>query len=386
MKEERRERYEPEAFVTCSQGMEELLAQELSSLGCKETASGYRGVYVRDASLPVIYRINYCSRLASRVLLPLTRFRCRDPRSLYEEASRIDWPRYIPAGRTFAIDANVSNHRALRNSLYAAQVLKDAVCDQFRARFGSRPNIDPQNPDVQLNLFIHHDDATISFDTSGAPLNKRGYRQDTVEAPMRENLAAGLLKIAEYKGNEILFDPCCGSGTLMIEAALIATKTPPGYLRKQWGFMYLPEFSQLEWLKVKNEADAGRTSLPKGLISGIDINKNAVHVTKVNLRAAGFHQSIEVHQGDFRDFTPAVAPNFLIANPPHGRRLDEVDNLKPLYRALGDFMKKKLAIPSRGFIFTGNMDLAKEVGLAPKQRHVIDNAGIDSRFLEFDIF
>src|ERR1700737_4018434 len=145
---ESRDTYPPEAFVTCSQGMEELLAAELEELGCQEVALGYRGVYVRDAVLNVIYRINYCSRLASRVLLPLSRFRCRDRQSLYTAASSIDWPRYIPQGKTIAIDANVSNHRALRNSLYAAQILKDAVCDQFRARFGDRPNVDTQNPDV----------------------------------------------------------------------------------------------------------------------------------------------------------------------------------------------------------------------------------------------
>lgn len=375
-----------ELFVTCSQGMEELLATEINELCPNEVALGYRGVYVRDASLEIIYRINYCSRLASRVLLPLKRFRCRDRESLYHGASEIDWSPYIPSGKTIAIDANVSNHRALRNSLYAAQILKDGICDQLRARYGSRPSIDTQNPDVQLNLFVHNDNATISFDTSGSPLNKRGYRQETVEAPLRETIAACLLRIANYQGEEIFFDPCCGSGTLMIEAALIATQTPPGFLRKQWGFMFLPGFSQVEWLKIKNDADSKRIPLPKGRISGTDINKNAIHVSKVNLRAAGLHQSIEVIQYDFRDFTPAVLPNFLMTNPPHGKRLESVDALKPLYRSLGDFMKQKMAKPARGFIFTGNMDLAKEVGLASKQRHVIDNAGIDSRLLEFDIY
>lgn len=375
-----------ELFVTCSQGMEPLLATELSELCSNEVALGYRGVYVRDPTLDIVYRINYCSRLASRVLLPLQKFRCHDRESLYRATSEIDWAKYIPQGKTIAIDANVGNHRALRNSLYAAQIMKDGICDQLKQRFGDRPNIDTQNPDVQLNLFVNRENAIISFDTSGPPLNQRGYRQETVEAPLRETLAAGLLKIAEYKGEEIFFDPCCGSGTLLIEAGLIATHTSPGFLRKKWGFVFLPEFSQIEWLKIKNEADAKRIPLPKGRISGTDINKNAVHVTKVNLRAAGFHQSIEVVQGDFREYTPPIKPNFLMSNPPHGRRLESVDALKPLYRALGDFIKQKMDIPSRAFIFTGDMDLAKEVGLAPKQRHVIDNAGIESRLLEFDVY
>lgn len=375
----------PELFVTCSQGMEELLIAELSELGFSETLKGFRGVYVRDGTLDAICRINYCSRLASRVLLPLARFRCRDKNALYREADTIDWLKYIPAKKTIAIDANVAHHPGFRNSLYAAQVMKDAICDQYRARTGQRPNVHPSEPDVQLNLFIHNDDATISFDTSCVPLHKRGYRQESVEAPLRETLAAGLLRIAQYKGNEILFDPCCGSGTILIEAALIASHTPPGYLRKKWGFTFLPDFNQQAWLKIKNEADAKRIALPKGLISGIDVNKNAVRVTKVNLRAAGFHLSIDANHSDFREFTPNPEPNLLITNPPHGKRLEDIDSLKPLYRALGDFMKQKMAKPSRGFVFTGSLDLSKEVGLAPTQRHVIDNAGIDSRFLEFDV-
>lgn len=377
---------ESEAFVTCSQGMEELLSEELAELGCKETALGYRGVYVRDASIDVICRINYCSRLASRVLLPLTNFRCRDKHDLYHGVEMVDWSRYIRSDAAIAIDANVSNNPGLRNSLFASQVVKDAICDQIRNRTGKRPSVDPQEPDVQLNLFIHGDQATLSFDTSGMPLNKRGYRQQSVEAPLRETLAAGLLRIAGYKGSEILFDPCCGSGTLLIEAALIATETPPGYLRPKWGFMRLPEFSQQAWLRVKNEADSKRKPLPKGLIAGIDVNKNAVHVTKVNLRAAGFHQSVEVNQADFKEYSPTILPNFLITNPPHGRRLDDVDSLKPLYRALGDFMKNKMAKSAKGYIFTGSMDLTKEVGLAAIRRVVIDNAGVDSRLLEFDIY
>lgn len=376
----------PELFVTCSSGLEELLAAELAEIGCKETAQGFRGIYVRDGTMEAIYRINYCSRIASRVLLPLSRFRCRDKNALYREADAIDWVKYIPANKSIAIDANVSNNPSLRNSLFAAQVVKDAICDQIRKRRSTRPNINPQSPDVQLNLFINRDDATISFDTSGVPLNKRGYRQESVEAPIRESLAAGLLRLAQYKGGDVLFDPCCGSGTFLIEAGLIATQTPPGYLRQKWGFIYLPEYSQIDWLNVKNEADSKRKPLAKGLISGIDINKNAAHVTKINLRAAGLHQSIEVFQGDFREYTPQPAPTFLITNPPHGKRLDDVDSLKPLYRALGDFMKQKMAIPARAFVFTGSMELTKEVGLAPARRHVIDNAGVESRLLEFDIY
>lgn len=371
-------------FVTCSPGLEPLLAQELAEMGF-ETSQQYCGVYVRQHSLEAIYRINYNSRLASRVLMPLIDFRCQGPQDLYRAISSIDWQYYLPHGKTIAIDANV-HHPYLRNSLYAAQVAKDAICDQMRDRTGSRPSINPSDPDIQLNLFIHDHFGNLSYDTSGAPLFKRGYRQGSVEAPLRESLAAAFLKLAHYQGDELLYDPCCGSGTILIEAALIASHTPPGFLRQKWGFMLLPDFSSEAWLKVKNESDKKRCALPKGRLFGADLNKTAVHAAKINARAAGFHQTIEVLQGDFREYAPACAPTFVMTNPPHGHRLDDVQFLRPLYRALGDFMKQKTAKPARGFVFTGSMELSKEVGLAAKQRHVIDNSGIESRLLEFDLY
>lgn len=374
-----------EIFVTCAEGIEPLLAEELRSLGYAQIKESFRGIYVNIDAHEAIYRINYCSRLAIRVLLPLRQFRCFDQKSLYREISGVDWTPYIPRGKTFAIDANVS-HKVLRNSLFAAQVTKDAICDQFRAKIGSRPSISTRNPDIQLNLYINGDRGVISFDTSGVPLHKRGYRLESGEAPIQETLAAALLTLAQYQGNEIVCDPCCGSGTLLIEAALAASKTPPGYLRQKWGFMHLPEYEAKEWLKVKAEADEQRIALPNAHLFGCDINRDMVRICKTNLRAAGFHQQIAISQTPFQDYTPPVVPNFIICNPPHGLRLDEAEHLVPLYRSLGDFLKRKSAKPGRGFVFTGNLELAKEIGLSPKKRHVINNNGIDSRFLEFDLF
>lgn len=374
-----------ELFVTCGQSIEPLLAKELQSLGYHDIKEGYRGIHVLNASLEAIYRINYLSRLAGRVFLPLSKFQCRDPKALYKAAMAINWLDYIPQGKTIAIDANVT-HPMLRNSLFAAQVVKDAICDQFREKTGDRPTVDTRNPDVQLNLFIHGQSGVISFDTSGQSLHKRGYRHETVEAPMQETMAAALLTLAGYQGTEILYDPCFGSGTLLIEAALMASRTPPGYLRSHWGFFSLPNHSEELWLKVKNEADQLKRPLTKGHFFGTDNNKKAVHATKVNLRVAGIHQFVEIANYDFRQYTPPVSPNFIITNPPHGRRLEEVDQLRPLYRALGDWMKQKTAKPAKGYIFTGSLDLSKEVGLAASRRYVLDNGGIESRLLEFDLY
>lgn len=372
-------------FVTCATALEPLLTEELEQLGLKSIHMGFRGVYVHDWDWSTVYKINYASRLASRVLLPLSRFRCFDKQTLYKGASAIDWSRYIKMPCSIAIDANVT-HRELRNSLFAAQVVKDAICDQIRQKTGQRPNVDVQDPDVQLNLFIQHNTAVISFDTSGSPLHKRGYRQESGEAPLKETLAAAILRLARYEREDILLDPCCGSGTILIEAALIATKTPPGYLRHNWGFMRHPEYRLIDWLKVRNELDSKRTILSPGHILGIDINKEAVRISKVNLKAAGFDRQVDVRHDDFRTIIPSVAPTMIIANPPYGKRMDEAARLAPLYRSIGDFIKQHCAKQGFGYIFTGNLELAKEVGLAVNKRHVLQNGSIDSRLLEYQVY
>lgn len=319
------------------------------------------------------------------MLLPLSRFKCFDRHSLYRHAAEINWSQIIKSSWTFAIDANV-NHRALRNSLFAAQVVKDAICDQMREKTGRRPSVDVQNPDVQINLFIQQQNAVISFDTSGTPLHKRGYRQESVEAPIQESLAAAILRLAHYSKDLIFLDPCCGSGTFLIEAALMATNTPPGYLRKQWGFMRHPHFDSTEWLKVRNQLDEHRIGLEPGHLFGIDRSQQAIRACKINLKAAGFSQYVDVQQADFREYTPAVVPTLILSNPPHGRRLEDEEMLKPLYRSMGDFLKKNLTKPGKGYVFTSSMDLSKEVGLAATKRHVLNNGGLEARLLEYDIF
>ncbi|MBA3721830.1 MAG: N-6 DNA methylase [Parachlamydiaceae bacterium] len=373
-------------FVTCATALEPLLLDELNQLGIDNVYLGFRGVYVERWDMSTVYKINYASRLATRVLLPLTRFKCFDARALYRGASLVDWSAIIKDRETIAIDSNV-HHRDIRNSLFAAQVVKDAICDQLRQKAGWRPSVNVQDPDVQLNLYIQNNMAIICFDTSGLPLHKRGYRQESVEAPMQETLAAAVLHLANYYKDEILFDPCCGSGTILIEAALMASNTPPGYLRHKWGFMRHPWFNQLEWLKVRAEIDKNRIPLEPGHLFGIDNSKDAIRVAKINLKAAGFLREVDVRQGDLREYTPEVTPSLIIANPPYGKRMDEEERLRPLYRTLGEMMKKWSKSDSgRGFVFTGNLELAKEVGLAPKRRHVLSSGGIDSRLLEFDLY
>ncbi len=372
-------------FITCSSHLEEALKFEIESLGYTDVRIGFRGVYVDVESNRDIYRINYCSRIASRVLLPILNFRCNNRDDLYKATASINWHPYVRKSKTLAIDANVDS-KEIRNSLFAAQVVKDAICDQMMDKVGSRPSVDTADPDLQLNLFIRHGKAVLSLDTSGAPLHKRGYRQEAGSAPLRETLAAALLVMADYSENDVMIDPCAGSGTFLIEAALMASKTPPGIFRKKWGFTNMPDFDDQAWLKVKIEEDGKRVPLVKGRFFGVELNRETQRSAMANLKAVGLHAYILISVGDFVDYEPPVLPTFLMTNPPYGKRLEEEGRLVPLYRALGDFMKRKMEKPSRGFILSGSAVLSKEVGLAANRRHVVDNGGIDARLLEFDIY
>ncbi len=372
-------------FITCGRGFEHLLDSELSELGFAQNEIGFCGVTVKDDSLSAIYKINYCSRIAGRVLLPLISFPCSDKRALYQNSLKYDWTKIFAKAQTFAIDANVQ-HPTLRNSLFAAQVLKDAVCDQLRTLQGTRPNVDIKDPEVQLNLFIDHDHAIVSLDTSGQPLHKRGYRKATGDAPLQETLAAALLRMAQYDPAQTFIDTCAGSGTLLIEAALIASNTPPGYLRKQWGFFAHPQFSESDWLLVKREADALKKPLANHRIFGCEIDPSVLRIANANIDKAGFANELTLYLTDFANHIPQTPYQFLLTNAPHGKRLGSEETLSSLYRDLGHFMKQKMAKPARAFVFTSSTKLAKEIGLAPKRRHVITYGGLDARLLEFDVY
>lgn len=374
-----------ELFVSCGSGLEFLLEQELRELGFDRVRGGFRGVYIEEASPEAVYVCNYTSRLATRVLRPLLNFKCRHKEDLYQAVKNIDWLPYFKNGETLAVDT-AGEHPLLTHTLFASQVVKDAICDALVEKTGERPSVNLKAPDIRLHLYLRHSTGVLSLDTSGEPLHKRGYREEAGEAPLRETLAAALLRLANYNPSEILIDPCVGSGTFLIEAAMAASKTPPGFFRKRWGFLNDPKFSQSLWEKVKNEADSRRIPLAPNMFWGIEINKFLYQSLLGLIKKLGWSHAIKLINHDFRDAEFSVRPTFLITNPPYGRRLSEESALVPVYRALGEFMKRKMAEKSKGFILTGNLPLSKEVGLAAKKRTVIDNGGIEARFLEFDIW
>ncbi len=358
-------------FVTCPPGLEDLLAKELTSLGLKALSHGYGGVFVKK-EMRAIYRINYGSRLATRVLLPLANFPCADRQALYEYACKIDWLSYMSLDKTFAIDANVS-HPALKHSLYAAQVVKDAICDTFRNKKGARPSVSLTSPDVQLNLFIQNGRATISLDTSGTPLFKRGWRKHSAQAPLQESLAATILLLAGYSVQEILCDPFCGSGTLLVEAALMATNTPPGFFRTHWGFFHLPNFSSQEWEEEKRELQSRRIPLEKGRIFGSDKDPVVISKCRENLEQVGFAGQIELETKDIRSYFPSSRPTLITCNPPYGKRLQSSIDA---YSALGEFLRSRCAPSRRAFFVCPSTEEAHATKLHAKERSSFLNGGL----------
>ncbi len=371
-------------FISCLPGLEEVLGHEVESLGYT-FSKGRAGVFVPYEGMKQIYKLNLHLRTASRVLLPLASFRCYDKNDLYKGALDINWKPWFKNLPTLAIDAFVM-HKSLTNSLFAAQLVKDAICDQLKGSLGARPSVDTSNPEIGLHLYIIDNTATISFDTSNPPLHQRGYRVEGGAAPIRENLAASLLMLAGYCAEDTLVDPCAGSGTFLIEAAMIASKTPPGIHRPSFGFFRHPEFSKEEWEAEKAEASKNRLALEPGRFFGIEESPKAFAILKQAVHRAKLDRWISVCQGDFRHTPLPFEPTFVITNPPYGIRLSEIESLAPLYGDLGDFVKQKTKKPAKCAIFTGSLELAKCVGLRTSKRYILSNGGIECRLLTYDLY
>ncbi len=357
-------------YATCTHGLEGLLQQELTALGISDVECSASGVYL-PYSIENIYLVNYCSRIATRLLLPLARFSCTSREALYKSVFKIDWSRFLSLEKSFAVDANIIETPAFKNSHFAALVVKDAICDQMRQRTGGRPSIDTKRPAIQLNLFINRGEATLNLDTSGAPLYKRGWRAQTTEAPLQETLAAALLLGSGYKAGDILFDPFCGSGTLLVEAAMIASQTPAGFYRKWWGFFYLPDHSEEAWLHFKQQQDAKRQPLPKDFLLGADRNQEALDSAYENLCRAGFDKATTLIARDIKQLRHPVRPTLIITNPPYGVRLEA--DLETL-QALGQWIQKQRA---RTFIlYPDEPGVEEALGLSCKRMLSFYNGGL----------
>ena len=369
-------------FAQVANDIQDLAAEELTALSATAVSNAYRGLHF-TAAPDVLYRINYQSRLISRVLAPLTAFPCPSDDALYQQASGLRWEDFLDPARTFAVFASVSNS-TITHSQFAALRLKDAVVDYFRQRTGQRPSIDTRSPDVWFNLHIEKNLATISLDTSGGSLHRRGYRRATVAAPMVETLAAAVIRLTEWDGRRPLVDPFCGSGTLLCEAYMAASGTPAGILREHFGFQQLPDYNAALWQQVKREGLNQRMLTPPGLISGSDRAPAAVRAARTNADAITRNHHIAIEQRDAFDI-PSIEDKVIVCNPPYGIRLEQGEDLSVFYRRLGDFLKQRCR-RSMAFIYFGERAYIKNMGLKPSWKKPLATGGLDGRLVKYELY
>jgi len=371
-------------FAQVAGGLEELAARELESLGATHINIINRGMDF-TADRKTLYRINYRTRLVTRILAPLIKFECKSPETLYLQTKRIDWTQLLTLEQTFAVFANVGKS-TIDHSQFAALKVKDSVVDMFRKRFrNKRPNVDPKDPDMWISLHIFEDQATLSIDTSGGSLHKRGYRQEQVEAPIQETLAAAILDLSGWNGKTPIYDPMCGSGTLLAEAWLKAGNIPPGMLRQKYGFMMLPDFDRRVWVKVKLEEDKKIKQVRGGLIRGSDLNPGAVKMTRRNIARIEGGDDLRVRTSDFRDLPPMKEGTMIVCNPPYGIRMLKDEDMGAFCRDLGDFLKQKCT-GCQAWLYFGDKELVKEVGLKSSMKMPLRNGGLDGRLVWYELY
>ncbi len=367
-------------FVTCPRGLEAPLSQELEQLKCQDIRAVDGGVACKGG-MEQVYRINLHSRTASRVLLRLTKSGYRNEQDIYKAAKNIRWTDWFDLEQTFKV--KVEGKRAQVKSLdFVGLKIKDAVCDVFRDACGARPSVGKIRPDIRIHAFIDERDIQIFIDTSGEALFKRGYRQDTGEAPMRENLAAGLLLLAGYDGTQPFQDPFCGSGTIVIEAAWIATRRAPGLMRR-FGFEKLKNLDAALWKKLQHEAETQIRPAPAP-ISGSDNDRHMIRAAVANAQAAEVDTFVRFEVKDAQDTRPNGEGGILISNPPYGVRLAEVQALQALYPQLGAWLKQHYAGWLAG-MFTGDRDMPKFMRLSPKRKIPLYNGNLDCRLFLMDM-
>jgi 23S rRNA (guanine2445-N2)-methyltransferase / 23S rRNA (guanine2069-N7)-methyltransferase len=376
-------------FATVPKGMEEPLAEELAELGAASVAKVRAGASF-TGTLETAYRACLWSRTASRILLPVATFEAPTAEALYEGIQTIRWSEHLSPPGTLAVDFS-SSESEIAHTHFGALKVKDAIVDQLRSSSGERPSIDLDRPDLRVNVYLRKNQAIASIDLSGESLHRRGWRGEASPAPLKENLAAAILMLAEWpriwREGGGLVDPMCGSGTLPIEAAMLACDVAPGLGRQQFGFTRWRGHRQEIWERLLEEArerDA-RHRIDRLPIAGYDVEAPAIRSALVNAKRAGLHGKIQLERRELVGCEPiGERPGVLLVNPPYGERIGDVEDLKPLYRRIGDTLKQRF--PGwTGYVFTGNLELAKQIGLKIARRQVLFNGAIECRLLKIPI-
>lgn len=361
-------------------GLEPVLAQELTQLGANNVQTGRRMVSF-TGNQEMMYRANFQLHTAIRILKPIKHFKARSAEEVYDEIKTVDWSRYIEKGKTFSVDSVVYSEE-FRNSRFVTYKVKDAIVDQFREKTGARPNISVSNPDIRLHIHIAEDDATLSLDSSGESLHRRGYRQESVEAPLNEVLAAGMIMMTGWKGETDFIDPMCGSGTLLIEAAMIARNMSPGIFRKEFAFEKWPDFNQELFDHIYNDDSQEREF--EHHIYGYDIDMKAVNTARLNAKAAGFTKDITIEQADFKNFTQPSQPSIIITNPPYGERIS-TPNLLGTYKMIGERLKHEF-MGNDAWILSYREECFEQIGLKPSIKIPVFNGSLECEFRKYALF
>ena len=368
-------------FATCPRGLEVVLKEELDALGAGNISAVDGGVHFAG-EFAFCYSVNLESRVASRVLWRVAEGQYRSEKDIYEAARSLRWHAWFSVDHSIRVD--VAAIRAGVKSLeFVTLRIKDAVCDAYRAATGRRPDVDTRAPDARIHAFLTASEFTLYLDTSGEPLFKRGYRQAVGEAPLRENLAAGILRLTPWQPRTPLLDPMCGSGTFLCEAAMIAIDRAPG-LDRAFGFEKLAMHDSAGWQKLKDGARA-RVRIPTDLqIYGSDRYGDALKVARANLASLNLEHQVVLKQADVLEMPPPATPGVLLTNPPYGVRLQDQHMLAQLYPQLGDALKKKYA-GWTAYIFTADLRLPKLIGLSPSRRTPLYNGALECRLFEFRV-
>jgi putative N6-adenine-specific DNA methylase len=367
-------------FASAPRGLEPLLEKEIASLGARGVKPVPGGVSFTSDWL-TCYRVNFWSRIASRVLWRIAQFDYQNEDGLYREVKALDWRRHFGVERTLRV--NVTAQKSPLKSLdFATLRIKDAVCDRFRDDLGRRPDVERQDPDVRVHAFLDGTRATLYLDTSGAPLFKRGWRHGVADAPLRENLAAGIVMLTGWRPQEPLLDPMCGSGTLLVEAAAMARGRAPG-AKRGFAFEKLSVFDDAAWQTVKGEEKKADAESDLRLF-GSDTDPKALNAARRNLAEAGIERWVRLERSDILERTAPAAAGVMVANPPYGERIGSAEALAAFYPRLGDALKRRFA-GWRCFIFTADLRLPKLIRLQPSRRTPLFNGALECRLYEFAI-
>ena len=373
---EKREKFVAKTYA----GLEEILLEELEQLGAENCKLSTRAVLF-EGDMDTMYRANYFCRYALRILWQVGEFRFRDNKQFYEEIYKYPAEKVLKSDGTLAFSVTMKD-AIFATPLFAAQLAKDAVCDRFREKYDERPSVRKENPDVQFHIHIMGDRATLFLDSSGEPLYRRGYRVASHPAQISEVIAAAMVKLSGWQHDCDLIDPMCGSGTILIEAALAALNVPAGFFRRSFGFYRWKSFDQKRWEQIQDEADI-RDDVPVNFY-GSDISGRFIGMAKDNIREARLTDFIRVRRSPMNESRPVRTPSFVIFNPPYGERLD-MEDIETAYKEIGDTLKQHYT-GCTAFIISSNIGALKNIGLHASKRITLYNGALECKFMRFDLY